>query len=207
MPSPSELVMEPEPHIAGKEGEGFQVLIPGLSFSCHGYVKSWSVSSYVTSPNIASIIILQVWRPLGGGNFRLLHSNSLTFDPADLETVNNSVLKFTKSLEDNNTTFQPGDVVGVFVVPLQFRRPMGGQRLTLGLLYQNTLSDDDRGVTMYSINSTEELCEFSTCDLRASVYQHVLPQIAVSYGNCFLSVFFSLFLSLSGVIVSFPSRT
>ncbi len=154
-------------------GGGLLILIPGMSFRCHGSISSWSGVVSVTAESLSESLemFLQVWRPVQGGNYGLIGSHSLMFDSTDFRQA--TPLQGDTKVEDNmdhqrkryyrfteeeeisssgyeaiNIPFQPRDVIGCFIPSVPSVDPGNSSLGSLELVFRSTPLCDDREVDL-----------------------------------------------------------
>ncbi len=117
------------------------VIAPQLRFNCYGYITSWSARTVVdNNPSFLTQLSYQItftlWRPRNDGsqgNYDLVGRNDLTFELSEdkLTPIDNSsglvpdryyyfTFQNKAPLENQNLSFQPGDVVGWNVERVRF---------------------------------------------------------------------------------------
>ena len=174
---------------------GYQVLIPGMRFNCHGFIKSWSALTVLNDyRNLAPLYLahrlyFQLWRPTENGLYKLIDDDHLTFEQPELygkvdrlggPESNIGVFRFTGKM-GNGMHFQPGDILGYFT-PSQ----LNTNTRPLSVTFRNASMNEANAsliVDMYSISSRRQLCEMSKCGNMVTLHSRVEPNIAVQYGK------------------------
>ena len=174
---------------------GYQAIVPGMRFNCHGYVTDWSALfaldtrfASTTSVILTHHMYFQLWRPVVteresryervDDDYIQLSSNAQELTdierPADL---NIGFLRIQARVGETESRmyFRPGDVVGFFMPNFTSIAPLG---VTFRRATTNNASVD-----MYSYRSNSQLCEVSECGRNVTVHSPVLPQISVNYGE------------------------
>ena len=172
---------------------GYQVIIPGMQFNCHGFIQSWSALTILDYRFIvlAHHIYFQLWRPTGDGSYKRFDDDYLEFRPQEVNGAYRPMsqdpdigfLRFTGKVGEgeNRMYFQPGDVVGYFIPHFsQTNIP------PLSVTFVNASSEADSAslvVDMYSIASASQLCDMSECGDMVNLHSGVVPHISVQYGK------------------------
>ena len=173
---------------------GHHIIFPGIRFSCHGYIDSWSALTildirYVQPYTLTHHIFLQVWRALGNGKYHLVGSEELKFGPEDLVHVHkirnshNAYFAFTKksgTIGDDGINgrihFKPGDVIGSFI-PARFGT------LTPPLSFVYSLATEGGGTEMLVDTMEGVACEINECSGDRLMDSNVVPWISMKTGD------------------------
>ena len=174
---------------------GYQAIIPGMEFTCYGYITSWRALAVLDErfSILTHSIYFQVWRPVSETErtYRRVDDDYLLFSPSseelnnlDTETLPESDIAFLtfeakRGETDRRMYFQPGDIVGFFIPNF------ASSVAPLGITFRNAshTTPPDAAVDMYSYTSGQQLCDLSECGQNVTVYRSILPQISVNYGK------------------------
>ena len=174
---------------------GYQVLIPGMRFNCHGVIRSWSALTVLneyqslTPLYLTRRLYFQLWRPTENGLYKLIDDDHLMFENPELfgkvhrlggPESDIGVFRFTGK-RGKGMHFQPGDVLGYFT-PSQ----LNTNTRPLGVTFRNASMNEANAslvVDMYSVSSRRQLCEMSKCGNMVTLHSRVVPNIAVQYGK------------------------
>ena len=69
---------------------GYQVLIPGIRFNCHGFIQSWSALTVLNNFQATALFYLahhlyfQLGRPTEKGRYKLIDDDHLVFEEPEL---------------------------------------------------------------------------------------------------------------------------
>ena len=175
---------------------GYQAIIPGMRFDCHGYVTNWSAlfaldGRFVGQFTLSHQMYFQLWRPVVrereltyervDDDYILLSSNSQELEDVDTSAPDpNSETVFLQLQSRPGETesrmyFEPGDVIGFFVPQFTSIAP-------LGVTFRQTAASN-ASTNIYSYKSDEQLCQLSECGEGVTVHGTVVPQISVNYGE------------------------
>ena len=186
-------------------GTGYLVIVPQMSFNCHGYITGWSALTRFASTDIAiqylkHDITFQLWRPRARSNgvYDFVGSHHLGFIGNTLRrgtTVVGGTQFFNfSSVQPQSSSqlyFQPGDVMGWYIHTL-----VQSIDIPLTVVYKDTSSSTDpnlRSVDMYSIvidnAHSHKLppCELSLTSDRTTRISSVIPYVNVDYGKLVLN--------------------
>ena len=195
---------------------GYQVILPGFKFHCHGKILQWSALTVYrnNSGNSANhLAYFQVWRPNGTGRYVRVGYDEISVTPTELQPITSArprddrLLFFNlsglvedrtedgtnnmDSEENNPLYFQPGDVVGFNIQHLGIKRP-------LYMTHHSPTDEDSEQLAMDLFYTTTtglyQQCQMSKCSEEVSKLSSVIPHIHFTYGQ-FLS------LSLHNIIV------
>ena len=176
---------------------GYQVLIPGMRFNCHGFIRGWSaltvLNNYqaVTRLYLAHHLYFQLWRPTENGVYKLIDDDHLVFEQPELmgnvhqlpSESDIGIFCFTKKV-GKGMYFQPGDVLGYFTPSYKLNT---GTVYPLSVTFRNASMDEadpSLVVDMYSFSSKRQPCEISSeCENMMTLHSRVVPNIAVQYGK------------------------
>lgn len=201
-----------EPSLTSKAGH--QVIFPGIRFSCHGYIDSWSALTildirYVKPFTLSHHIFLQVWRPVVKGKYHLVGSEELKFGREELSRVHrisnsyNAYFAFTKksgTVSDDGVNgrihFKPGDVIGSFV-------PARLGSLTPPLSFVYSLATEGGGTQMVVDILEGVACEINECGGDKLMDSDVIPWISMKTGD---SECVSIFIYVNRIIMTLHNR-
>lgn len=181
----------------GRQNNGLLIIIPDRTFSCYGFVSSWTdiLSMEAASVPLSQelVIYLQVWRPLDNGAFDLVGSKSLVLNTMTFcETLSTTDIylgvagdthyrTFTGSEEEGTSggvAFQPGDVIGCFIPGVPATNG-SSSTASLGLAVRNGSghrSDREVDLLVYPVDG--DICEAAVaCEGTQVIISSVQPQI------------------------------
>lgn len=183
-------------------GTGYLVIVPQMSFTCHGYITGWSALTRYASTDIAIQLLrhditFQLWRPRArsSGVYDFVGSHYLGFIGNTLRRGTTVVggtqfFNFTapQSSSQSPLYFQPGDVVGWYIHTL-----VQSIDIPLTVVYKDTsgsLADPNlRPVDIYSTvidnahSRKQPPCEVSLNSDRTTRISSVIPYVNVDYGK------------------------
>ena len=176
---------------------GYQVIIPGMQFNCHGFIRSWGALTtldyrFIEPLTLVHRMYFQLWRPTGDGTYKHVDDDYLEFNPQELSVVyrpmpnpepNIGFFRFSGKVGqgENRMYFQPGDVVGYFAPHFD-----GTNKVPLSITFSNASSGVYAAslvVDMYSVSSRRQLCDMSECGDMVNLHSGVVPHISVQYGK------------------------
>ena len=175
---------------------GYQVLIPGMRFNCHGVIRGWSALTVLNNYRAVALLYLahhlyfQLWRPTENGVYKLIDDDYLVFEEPDLRgkvhqlslESDIGIFRFNKTVE-KGMYFQPGDILGYFTPSYKSITNV----YPLSVTFRNASMDEadpSLVVDMYSFSSKKQPCEISSeCDNMMPLHSRVVPKIAVQYGK------------------------
>ena len=175
---------------------GYQVLIPGMRFNCHGIIRRWSALTVLNNyHNLAPLYLahhlyFQLWRPTENGVYKLIDDDYLTFEEPELNgnvhqlssESDIGIFRFSRKL-GKGMYFQPGDVLGYFTPSYKLSTNV----YPLSVTFRNANMDEadpSLVVDMYSFSSKRQPCEISSeCENMMTLHSRVVPNIAVQYGK------------------------
>ena len=182
---------------------GYQVLIPGMQFNCHGFIRSWSALTVLNNYRAVALIhnahhlYFQLWRPTENGVYKLIDDDHLVFEEPELRgnvyqpslvgpESDIGFFRFTEKVGmGNRMYFQPGDVLGYFTPSYQLNTHPSNYPLSV--TFRNASMDDadpSLVVDIYSFSSKRQPCEISSeCENMMTLHSRVVPNIAVQYGK------------------------
>ena len=180
---------------------GYQVLIPGMQFNCHGFIRSWSALTVLNNYRAVALLYLahhlyfQLWRPTENGPYKLIDYDYLVFEEPDLRgnvhqlpsESDIGIFNFSRKV-GKGMYFQPGDVLGYFAPSHNLNTH--SSTYPLSVTFRNASMDDPVDaslvVDMYSVSSKRQPCEISSseCENMVTLHSRVVPNIAVHYGKC-----------------------
>ena len=180
---------------------GHLVIVPEMTFNCHGYVTGWNALVHFASDESAFSVLrhditFQVWRPSArdSGIYNFVGSHKIDFVGDGLRdnlvVVNGTqYLNFSSAQPRESPemlVFQPGDVVGWYIHTL-----VQSTQVPLTVVYRS--SSDSSGinpVNMYTtvINDTSKAdtpppCELSLCSDQFTLIPSVIPYVTVDYSK------------------------
>ena len=175
---------------------GYQVLIPGMRFNCHGFIRKWSALTVLNNYRAVALLYLahhlyfQLWRPTENGVYKLIDDDYLVFEEPELRgnvhqlslESDIGIFRFNKTVE-KGMYFQPGDILGYFTPSYKSITNV----YPLSVTFRNASMDEadpSLVVDMYSFSSKKQPCEISSeCDNMMTLHSRVVPNIAVQYGK------------------------
>ena len=175
---------------------GYQVLIPGIQFNCHGVIRGWSALTVLNNYQAVALLYLahhlyfQLWRPTENGVYKLIDDDYLVFEEPELRgnvhqlspESDIGIFHFNKTVK-KGMYFQPGDVLGYFTPSYKLNTNV----YPLSVTFRNASMDEadpSLVVDMYSFSSKKQPCEISSeCDNMMTLHSRVVPNIAVQYGK------------------------
>ena len=180
---------------------GYLVIVPEMSFNCHGYITGWSALTHLNSTEIAidnliHDITFQLWRPSdrGSGIYDFVASQTPNFVGGRLQdglrTVNGVYFfNFTSDSTGQNQErlyFQPGDVIGWYIHTV-----VQSTEVPLMVVYRQSSSSNGPGlqpVDIYSVvikdthrADTQPPCELSLESSQLTIIPSVIPYVAGEY--------------------------
>ena len=182
---------------------GYLIIVPEMSFSCHGYITGWSALTRFSANDLAidqlyHDITFDLWRPTPGvnGSYTFVGSKRLDFFGqtlrAGMSVVNGTqFFKFESAIVHGPLLhFQPGDVIGWYLHSL-----VQSTDNALTVVYKeqsaiasNQLATSSRPVDMYCTeienakSKARPPCELSILSDQTVVIPSVIPYINVDYG-------------------------
>ena len=177
---------------------GYQVLIPGMRFKCHGFIRSWSALTVLNNYRAVALLYLahhiyfQLWRPTENGLYNLVDDDYLVFEEPNLRgnvhqlssESDIGIFRFSRKV-GKGMYFQPGDVLGYFTPSYMFNTHIS--IYPLSVTFRNASVDEADAslvVDMYSVSSMRQPCEISECGNMVTLHSRVVPNIVVQYGKC-----------------------
>ena len=168
-----------------------QVILPGHTFSCLGYVSRWSAHTLViTRPQfedfLTHVAIMQVWRPGNHGNrtYTKVGLNRLEFQG---DALRNGITRIPGETDIAHFSFtyqvppeqqilvQPGDVVGWYVPEQGINPPLSP------LFRDRTETDPDHVATSMLIkNATQAECVFCSNAGDSEVVLETVPLVSAT---------------------------
>ena len=179
---------------------GYQVLIPGMRFNCHGFIRNWSALTVLNNYQAVAVLhnahhlYFQIWRPTENGLYKLIDDDYLLFEEPELRgnvhqlssESDIGIFRFTEKVGTGNRMyFQPGDVLGYFT-PSYIELNTRTNTYPLSVTFRNASMDEADAslvVDMYSVSSKRQPCEISECGNMMTLHSRVVPNIAVQYGR------------------------
>ena len=175
---------------------GYQILIPGMQFNCHGFIRGWSALTVLNNYRAVALLYLahhlyfQLWRPTENGLYTLVDNDYLVFEEPELrgnvhQLLSESdigIFRFARKV-GKGMYFQPGDVLGYFTPSYK----LNTNTYPLSVTFRNAsmdAADASLVVDMYSVSSMRQPCEISQCGNMVTLHSRVVPNIAVQYGKC-----------------------
>lgn len=180
----------PDAETARYNPQGQQVIMPQLTFTCGGYISSWSAHTLVlTRSNFLTLLthvaLFQVWRPTPDNlSYTRVGSNLLEFAGQTLRdgitlipgTNDTAFFSFAQEVPPNDQILvQPGDVVGWYV-------PFRGSNSPLSPLFRNQASidrDNIVGDMMYK-NTSQQECVYCRGDGDYELIPSAVPLVSVT---------------------------
>ena len=151
-----------------------QVVIPQAAFTGCGRITEWDMRASCPGGYTSWSVVLQVWTPDSeqGLTYHLRSSEVVTRQGGTMCTLNTSPITFSGL---QNLTFQPGDVLGMYVYPgsVPFLQP-GFVRLNNDS--QRALSDD---IDHYLVMQKNSVVEEVTFDTEANTVNGAVPLISI----------------------------
>ena len=184
---------------------GYQVIIPQFRFNCFGKIRDWSALTVykmttMHSPNRR--VYFQVWRPTGLGRYELVGYDKIHVTHRHLTSSFNGAspregLRFynicsaVEKREENNTEgefednnplyFQPGDIVGFFVIS-------GSLTMPLIVTHRNSTTEDPKRLIVDILyiktqhyNDNRQVCQMSECGEAVNRIESVIPHLFFTY--------------------------
>lgn len=147
-------------------GTNFQIIVPGLTFTCDGAVIRWKAVVRIENQVIPQPIQLQVWRPTGNQIFALVGSNTV---PLIEDTMGVFLLNYTVP-EEEQIEVEPGDIVGAFYPQNPNYR------------IQTAITDNPLATELFIVTSDSPMCTFVVCD-SVLIQENRVPQLQVFLGK------------------------
>ena len=180
---------------------GHLVIVPEMTFNCHGYITGWSALVQFAS-NADAIqylyhdITFQIWRPNArdSGIYSFIGSQTIHFIAGGLRDNQVAVdgiqyINFTSAQPrepGERLVFQPGDVIGWYIhtfvqspqVPLTvvYRSSSASSAGNPVKMYTTMITDTNRA-------DTPPPCELSLCSDQFTLIPSTIPYVTVDYGK------------------------
>jgi len=147
-------------------GRNFQIIVPGLTFTCDGVVTQWRGVVRIEDESNPQPIELQVWRPTGDRTFILVGSNLL---PLMEDSQGVSLLDYPVP-EDDQIEVEPGDIIGAFYPENPHYR------------IQTAITNNPLATELYIVSSESPTCTFEVCD-DVAIQENRVPQLQAILGR------------------------
>ena len=177
-----------------------QVIIPEMSFKCHGNITSWSALTVVNQDEqflmyLTYELTFTVWRPREGNIYDLVGQNEIEYEGTELMNGITQIDNSSGQIQSNigyyrlnmkepkeQITFQPGDVVGWTI-----SRTVQNTNTQFSVVYEqvNALNTQAVHLILLQSNTRNTYCSVLQCDSTRNI-SFVIPYISVQYGKMLL---------------------